>query len=386
MASDAREYLPETPEALTADWLSSALGVAIDDVHRRPVGEGLGFMGDVLRLTLETDDPAAPASVVAKIPRIATRAMGEMLGVYEREIMFYRTLADAVPVRIPRLVYAGFDRDRGSENQEKILRTLDRMPQFLLGAITALGARVAAAKKRRYVLIIEDLAGMQPADQLAGLDEAGCSRVLTEIAPLHRAFWKSPQLDGHFWLLPLDVDARLRHNRFKQSRERFTALLGPELADTLRWLDDHGEALSRRFVADAPATLSHCDLRLDNVMFDGDRCAFIDWQLLRRAPAAYDVAYFLSGALHEDCEPAAEDRILRRYHEVLDVASYPFVAFHRDYQRAMLLNLANLASADEVDLGNDRGSAMMATWMRRLAARARRIDPADTLRESTRTT
>ncbi len=375
MASAAPEYLPETPQALTPDWLSGVLGTPVRGVTSCPVGEGLGFMGDVLRLTLDREDVAAPASVVAKIPRMANRAMGEMIGVYEREIMFYRTLGQEVPIRIPRMYYAEFDRDKGSENQEKILRALDRMPRFLMGAIAALGARVAAAKKRRYVLLIEDLATMRPADQLAGLDEAECSRVLEGIAPLHRAFWQSSRLEGHFWLLPLDVDARIRHGQFRQSRERYAALLGPDLADTLSWLDGHGEALTRRFVAEAPQTLAHCDLRLDNVMFDGDRCAYIDWQLVRRAPAAYDVAYFLSSALREDCDPAAEDRILEQYHRALDVPSYPYESFHRDYQRAMLLNLANLASADEVDLANDRGSAMMAAWIRRLAVRAKRIQP-----------
>jgi hypothetical protein len=370
----ARDAIPDAPEALTAEWLSTALGVSITEVDQRTLGEGQGFMGDVLRLTLKSDDPAAPASVVAKIPKLANRAMGELLGVYEREIMFFRSLAGESPVRLPRLIYADFDRDKGSENQEKILRLFDRMPRFLSGPIGALGAKVAAAKQRRYVLLIEDLGAMRPGDQLAGLDEAGCIKVLTAIAPLHRHFWQSERLSGHFWLLPLDIDARLRHSRFRQSRERFLQRLGADFADTLAWLDGHGEALMRRFAAEAPATLAHCDLRLDNVVFDSESCAFIDWQLVRRGPAAYDVAYFLSSALHEDADEAVEQQILRRYHDSLRIASYPYDAFLRDYRRAMLLHLANLASADEVDLGNDRGGAMMAAWMRRLAARVRHID------------
>jgi Ser/Thr protein kinase RdoA (MazF antagonist) len=373
--STSPEFVPDTPDALTPQWLSTVLDVEITGVSRRVLGEGQGFMGEVLRLTLESEDPAAPASMVAKLPKRANRAMGELIGVYEREIMFFRSLAREAPIRLPTLIHADFDRDRGSEHQERILRTLDRMPRVLAGLVGRLGARVAAAKDRRYVLLIEDLASMRPGDQLAGLDEQGCMQVLGAIAALHRHFWQSPRLLGHFWLVPLDVDARLRHARFKQNRERFTGVIGENLARTLTWLDTHGEALTRRFVADAPETLAHCDLRLDNVMFDGDQCAFIDWQLVRRAPAAYDVAYFLSSALHEDCDQAAERSILRHYHRALDVASYPYDSFERDYRRAMLMHLANLASADEVDFGNDRGGAMMAAWMRRLAARARNIDP-----------
>jgi len=371
----SHEYLPETPEQLTPEWLSQVLGGQVTGVARTVLGEGQGFMGDVLRLTLESDHPAVPGSLVAKIPKQANRAMGELIGVYEREIMFFRSLGEEVPIRIPRLIYAEFDRDKGSENQERILRALDRMPRFLSGLIGSIGAKVAAAKNRRYVLLIEDLGHMRPADQLAGLDEAGCRQVLGAIAPLHRHFWESDRLLGHFWLLPLDVDARLRHGRFKQNRARFASTLGADLADTLTWLDAHGEGLTRRFVAEAPATLAHCDLRLDNVVFDADRCAFIDWQLVRRAPAAYDVAYFISSALPEESDQAAEQRILQHYHRTLNLPAYDYETFQRDYQRAMLLHLANLASADEIDFGNARGGAMMAAWMRRLAARTRAIDP-----------
>ncbi len=370
------EYLPETPEELTATWLSAALNAPIAEVAQRALGEGKGFMGDVLRLSLRSEAPEAPASVVAKIPKKANRAIGELMGVYEREIMFFRTLGKDMPIRIPQMLFSEFDRDKGSENQEAILRGFDRMPLFLHGAIGAFGAWVAAAKKRRYLLIIEDLAGMRAADQLQGLDEEGCAKVLEAIAPMHSQFWGAEALHGHFWLLPLDVDARLRHVRFRQSREQFGQVMGPGLAETLDWLMDNGERLTRQFVADAPATLAHCDLRMDNVMFDeGDRCAFIDWQLVRRAPAAWDVAYFICGALHSDQDTACVERILRRYHAALSVPDYSFDDLHRDYQRALLLHVANLASAGdgEIDFGNERGSTMMATWMQRLAARAAEV-------------
>ncbi len=370
------DFMPELPEELTAEWLTEALGVDVVAVDQTVLGEGQGFMGDILRLSLHSPAAAAPASVIAKLPKRANRGMGEMIGVYEREIMFFRTLAEEMPVRIPGLVYADFDRDRGSESQEKILRFLDRMPRFLVGVIAAAGARIAAGKKRRYVLLLEDLAPMQPADQLAGLDVAGCKRVLEAIAPMHRHFWRSERLRGHFWLLPFDVDARLRHGRFRQNRERFAASLDADLGPILAWLDPNGEALVRRFVAEAPETLAHCDLRLDNVMFGDEGCAFIDWQLLRRAPAALDVAYFLSGALHEDAGADAEYEVIEHYHRALDIEDYGFAAFERDYRRAMLMHLAMLASADEVDFGNDRGGTMMKAWMRRLTARVRDIDPA----------
>jgi Ser/Thr protein kinase RdoA (MazF antagonist) len=374
--STSAEPLPETPKALTPAWLSGVLNTEIAAVSWEVLGEGRGFMGDILRLTLHGRDREDPTSVIAKLPKRANRAMGELIGVYEREIMFFVTFAADVPVRIPRLLYADFDRDRGSENQEQILRLLDRLPPFLMNAIAAMGARVAAAKNRRYVLLLEDLTPMRPGDQLAGLDPEGCRQVLGTIARLHRHFWQSERLKGHYWLLPLDVDARLRHGRFRQNRERFAGTLGEGLGSTLAWLDRHGETLVRRFAAEAPETLAHCDLRLDNVLFDGSDCAVIDWQLVRRGPGALDVAYFLSGALSESCDATTERDLLQHYHEALDVPGYPFDAFERDYRRAMLMHLALLSSADEVDFGNDRGGAMMRAWLRRLTARVRSIEPA----------
>ena len=371
------EYLPETLEELTPDWLSTALGYPVRDARAKVLGEGKGFMGDVIRLNLDTPESSQPESVIAKLPKRANRAMGELIGVYEREIMFFRTLGDQLPVRIPHMRYSGFDRDKGSENQEAILRAFDRMPLFLHGLIGAFGMKVAAAKKRRYILLIEDLGAMRAGDQLEGLDERQAGDVLEAIAPMHRHFWRKDALRGHFWLLPLDVDARLRHARFKRSREHFGRAVAPGLTDTLDWLMHHGEQLSRRFVADAPETLAHCDLRLDNVLFDGNKgCAFIDWQLVRRAPATYDVAYFLSGALHADAGEDAVQRILARYHQSLAVDDYSLDALRRDYRRATLVNLANLATAGDgdIDFGNDRGNAMMTAWMERLAARAADID------------
>ena len=371
MAED-RAYLPETPEELTADWLSDALGGSISDVRVTPLGDGQGFMGDVLKLELTGE--GVPASVVAKIPKKANRVMGELLGVYEREIMFFRDFAHRVPLRIPKSYYSEFDRDAGSEKQREILRAIDKIPLLFSRPINFLGRKIAASKQRRYMLLIEFLEGMSPGDQLVGLDAAGCEQVLRSIAGLHGEFWG--QLDDerlaqsdYFWLLPLDIDARLRHGLFKQSVDAYSVGTPDAVRAQLDWLRDEGEALMRRFVAEAPNTLLHCDLRLDNVVFDGSSCAFIDWQLVRSGPAAYDIAYFLTSALDENEGQDTVDALLRAYLEALGRDDYDFATLRRDYERSLLLVLAMLSGTGDVDLTNERGEAMMAAWMRRLWAR-----------------
>ena len=374
-----RAYLPETPEELTAEWLSTVLGGDITAVKQTPLGDGQGFMGDILRLDLETNNSTLPRAIVAKLPKKSNRVMGELLGVYEREIMFFREFGDKVPIHIPDLYFSEFDRDKGSENQEEILRAVDKLPTFLNKVISVVGTAIAAAKKRRYMLLIEFFGDMRPGDQLAGLDVAECEQVLRAIAPMHRQYWRSPELQEHFWLLALDVDARIRHGMFLQHAQRYAQIMGPQVSAQLDWMREHGEALMRAFVEEAPPTLLHCDLRLDNVVFDGDDCAFIDFQLVRRGPAAYDVAYFLSSALREEATAEQEMELLKRYHAALNVADYSFDALLRDYQRAVLIVLAGLSSTDDVDFANERGANMMAAWLRRLQARAASVDPSSLL-------
>lgn len=374
-----RPYLPETPEELTADWLSEALGADIASVEQKVLGDGQGFMGDVLLLELSSSDPGVPKQLVAKLPKKDNRVMGELLGVYEREIMFFREFADDLPIRAPKLYFSEFDRDKGSEKQGEILRSVDRLPRFLSSAISTVGMFIAGAKKRRYLLLIEFFGDMRPGDQLAGLDVPACQQVLRSIAPMHKKYWQQPQLDEHFWLLEMDVDARIRQGMFKQHVDHYAQVMGAEVASHLDWLKQNGEALTHAFVADAPNTLIHCDLRLDNVVFNGDDCAFIDFQLVRNGPAAYDVAYFVTSALHADASSDDEEAVLQTYFHALDAPDYTFETFKRDYQRGLMMVLAGLSSTDDVDLTNERGQSMMAAWLRRLGARVSQVDPSKLL-------
>ena len=130
----------------------------------------------------------------------------------------------------------------------------------------------------------------------------------------------------------------------------------------------------RRFVADAPATLVHNDLRLDNVCFAGDHCAYLDWQLARSGPAAYDVAYLIGGALSSEVSHDDEKSLVREYHRALDVAGYGFETFWRDYQRALMLTAASVVPTPDVEIDEGRGQEMMDRWRERLSARLVHVD------------
>jgi hypothetical protein len=365
--------VPEHPEQLTAAWLGSTLGWHVRAARQDVLGEGQGFLGDIIRLTLDHDDPGAPSTVIVKLPKKANRAVGEMLGVYEREVLFFQTFGAGFPVRIPRVYFSHYDPDAGSARQQEILGALDRLPGFLAPAAGFLGKRIAAAKKRRYLVVMEDLAAFRPGDQLAGAEVEACARVLEQFAPAHARFWGGEALSGKFWLLPMDIDARMREFMFRRSLEAFRAEASDHLRPCVDWLGRNYAQLTRTLTAQAPVTLVHSDLRLDNVCFDGSNCAYLDWQLLRAGPAAYDVAYFLGGAL---CERAGRDDemgILERYHAALGRSDYGFDRFLRDYRRALVLSLAAVVPQSDVAIDAGRGQAMMARWRRRLEARLAQV-------------
>jgi aminoglycoside phosphotransferase (APT) family kinase protein len=128
------------------------------------------------------------------------------------------------------------------------------------------------------------------------------------------------------------------------------------------------------FMREAPPTLVHGDLRLDNVCLDAERCAYLDWQLTRVGPAAYDVAYLLGGAMAPETAVSTERELVREYHRKLDVVDYSFERFWRDYERALVLTAIALSPTEDVQIDQGRGQEMMRRWLERLSARLQHVE------------
>lgn len=394
-----KAFIPEHLDQLTPEWLTSVLCERgfldegrVTSVSREILGDGEGFLGVIARMTLVYDRaaPNAPRTLVAKLPQAANRAMGEMMGAYERENLFYEELAPHVPLRTPLLYYSAFDRDRGSEQQSKIMAFVDRIPVGLAQTTIGVGKWIAGRKKRRYILLMEDLAAARLGDQVAGGSPGDCERLLAAVAPAHAAFWGGDALQDQFWVVPQSIDLRMRYGMFRQARERFTeryaALIEAGLGRVIDWMSDHGLELTRKLFIGSPETILHCDLRLDNVFFEdgpsdhtsrsGGVIVF-DWQLVRRGPAAYDVAYFLSGALAPEIDAVTERELLRGYHERLlagGVKDYDFASLESDYGRGLLAVLQTMTTIGDVDMGDGRGVELADLWIERLAGRVCGLD------------
>ena len=178
-------------------------------------------------------------------------------------------------MRVPQTYYSAFDRDRGSEKQEQIIGTVDRMPIWLIRRSMPLARWIARRKKRRYVLLMEDLGHARLGDQVRGGAPADCERALIAMAAAHAALWQSPQLEGRFYLTRQDLQTRTRHSMFRDARDaftkRFAALLPLGLDRLVEWLDVNGAEVARRLHADAPQTLIHGDFRLRDGMRYGSK-------------------------------------------------------------------------------------------------------------------
>ena len=389
--------IPQEPEDLTADWLDSALhetGVLaeahVTDVAVEPFGDGQGLASRLLRLRLTYDrnGPGSPATLIVKLPSglETNRVTAEMVGAYEREIRFYRELAQRVEIRTPRHYYSAMDSKRLEGSPERLDKLLGWIPTPALGLLPLFSRWLAARSTHRYVLLMEDLAPARAGNQLAGCTAEDATRALQSLAATHASLWQSPDLDAIPWLRHSDVAARVRHAVFRRNRRRFlreyqTFPQAPEeppldsLLAAVDWLDAHGLAMQRRLAA-PPRTLVHGDYRLDNLFFgsDGDAApvAAVDWAMVHLGRGIYDVAYFVGCSLEPELAREIEEDLVRHYHETLlecGVKDYAHRECWRDYQLSKLLFVqAIVLSIEALEVSEEQLAELGASFVRRLAA------------------
>ncbi len=278
--------LPVRLDELGTDWLTAAFtesGILRDAKVSRAevdrIGEGEGFIGVIARLELAYDGNAdgAPTTTIVKIPTDVpeNRMMGELMGVYWREIHFYEELAPELPVRTPALHYAALTEDPMRTRQYKFVAVMDLLPGFIVDKMMVYAKQSMKESSQRYTLMLEDLAPARVGDQVNGGTPEVCAEVLDAVAKMHASQWGSPTLDRCGWLNDLTVNPRIRHRMYLEARskflERHAKLLSSGGEAYVRWNDQHGGVLGRRIHREAPPTVIHGDLRLDNVFFDDSR-------------------------------------------------------------------------------------------------------------------
>ena len=382
------DWIPQRSEHLTPEWLDPVLHEGgylresrVVGLRVEPIGEGLGFVGQVLRLRPEYDLPeaGAPASLIAKLPGTLAKNRGtvEAGQGFEREIRFFRELAADSALATPRCYLTLMDPDPKETTRERDRERLEKLPLWLIGLLTSLGTRLAGYSRRRYLLLIEDLAPRPVGDQIAGCTYEQALPVARDLAHLHASFWGDARLEeARTWLPRLNGTPRLARAVYRRGRRQFIKEAGEFLPtgfmDAMDWVYENIEAVLDG-IATPPFTLLHGDYRLDNLLFGESETFAVDWQSVARGRGVLDWSYFALGSLNESCGEAEEESLLAEYHAALlarGVPDYSLEQCRRDYDLCKLaVAYGNVAAAHLIDIDGDRGEKLLKLIRHRLSRR-----------------
>jgi hypothetical protein len=340
--------LVRQPEELSADWLTAALreSGAVRDAaavtRLETTAIGTGQMSESHRVSLAWDEraPAGPASVVIKVAAAdqTSRSTGVGLGIYEREIRFYREVAPRVGGPVAACHFAAYDPQEGW-----------------------------------FTLVLEDAAPAVQGDQIAGCTVEEARLAMRELARIHAPVWNDQQLGAADWLnQPPVVDEAIVGQLVGGFLERYEARLAPEHRAVVErfvtrldaWLADR-----RR-----PFSIAHGDYRLDNLLFGepgGPKpLTVVDWQTVSWGPPLLDTSYFLGAGLAVGDRRAHEEALVREYHDsllALGVEDFPWHVCWEEYRRRAFHGVLMVVVASMLVVRTQRGDDMFMTSLARHA-------------------
>jgi Phosphotransferase enzyme family len=341
------------PQDITVSWLRQALGTErIEHFQIEPIGTGQMSESRRVRIAYAGGSPAGPSSVVLKTASAdpSSRATGVGLGVYEREVRFYRELAPRIGGPLARCDLAVIDSAEGW-----------------------------------FTLLLEDIAPAVQGDQIEGCTVERARLAIHDLARLHAPVLGDPQLGATPWLNQQGV---LNQAMMKQLLAAFLERYGERVAPA------HVE-VCERFVASMdgwtqdrrpPLGLVHGDYRLDNMLFGGGESprpfVVIDWQTVSWGPVMTDASYFLGGSLRTEDRRANEEALVREYHaalHALGVRGFEWEDCWRQYRRQSFLGILMTVAPAMLVRRTDRGDEMFLTTLARYAEQVLDLDALELL-------
>ncbi len=302
--------IPDGHEDITPEWLSRVVCIPVVSCEATKIGEGVGFVGRILRIEIayENGRGEGPRTLVVKLPAADRDLRERIWQIHEKEIRFYKNIADGMELRTPRCYYSAVD----TENL-------------------------------KCVLLLEDLAPARPGDQLAGCSIEEAENVLFHLAQMHASYWENPRLRAIPDLPPFDARAERWQENYPQWWESFVEQFGHQIPKTVLPIGEQlkGKTLKiYRLLMNIPNTFVHGDFRLDNMFFyDNGSIAVIDWQGYAYGPASWDVTRFVVGSLDPEVRRDHEAGLLRFYHERLvdrGVEGYGYDQLTADFRLTLL--------------------------------------------------
>ena len=344
--------VPGSVKDITAEWLTDVLRdggylqSVVSGLEIEPMAEGVGLLGEVARLRLEYQaDEISPATLVVKCAaQNQNRELARCLSFYDRELEFYKRMADRCPMQVPKSYYSDLSRDSYD-----------------------------------FVLLLDDHGNASSRDQLIGASRHEAFTAIRKLAELHASFW-GLEKEASAWMydsMTDDESHRLRDVIYLPALEavfdNYGYLLSAEHRDLCRQV---GENYSEYWSSNLHGadTFIHGDYRQDNMLYqDGqDEPLVLDWQISGRGKGIFDVAYFMCQSMQPELRRQLEDELLEQYVAALAGLGidYSLADCRADYRRIILGCLIYpISVCGNMDTGNERGRALAESMMvRNLAA------------------
>lgn len=336
------DNFPAHPDDFTPDWWSTVLGRVPDRFRWEAIGTGQ--VGDSVRFTLDFAGEPKPLTLAGKFAAAdpTSRGTAVMLGLYAKEVRFYRELAPDLQIRTPKTLLAEIAED-GS----------------------------------RFCLLFEDLGPARGGNQIAGCSLADARAVIGQAAALHAPSWQNEAILGRNWLQP-DPEAAIRVKAlYPQAqaifRERYRDELEPEFMALCEELAEITVATER---ARTVTSLVHGDFRLDNVLFDirggHEPIAVLDWQTLTIGNGLTDIGYFLGCGIGDALRHAHERELLELYCAEMTARGVAMTvdAIWDDYVLGALHGVSTAVFSSAFVVRTERGDANFLSMVRGACALA----------------
>ena len=351
------------PDQIDAAWMTAALegaGVATGATVTEVVLDGLigtGQTGRNARFRLTWDQPEGrPASVVGKFASADpnARMAAFMNGTYLNEWAFYHHLAHTLHIRTPQCHVALYD-----------------------------------AAEPAFVLIMEDIAGAQQGDQIAGLTLDQAVLTIEQAVGLHAPRWGDPTLAEFAPERPKGDEAAAALGMVYQMMvEPFLDRLGGGLdTDVIDFVRALGPVCTSWAAGnDTPRTVVHLDYRPDNFMFgveDGvPSLVVVDWQTVNHGFAMWDIAYLIGGSFEPSVRATVERELVDSYLRQMKAAGVDYDAdtAWRDYRLGAVWGVVMTVIATILAAQTERGDAMLTVMAQRHGRHALDLDAMELLR------
>lgn len=339
--------IPSSPEQVTPQWLSAVLDAPVVTCDVTPVGTGQ--TGATYRVGVTygaaTD---LPSSFVVKLPAQDEAVRERVALSYRSEHAFYTELAGTLAVPLPRCYHCAITGDGGE-----------------------------------FVLLVQDMAPAEQADQIRGCTPAEAHLAVTAMAGLHGPRWGDPawlNLAATVMPKPDEASARGLGDITVLAATTTVDKLGSRMSAEDRDTVLASAALVGDWLLTAPERFSllHGDYRADNLLFDPQRTrvTVVDWQTLAVGLPARDLSYFVATSLRPEQRADHERELVAAYRQALSgyVSGYDTETCWQDYRFGMLQVPMITTLGHAFSTATERGDEMALVMLQRGARAIRELE------------